>query len=58
MDITTTTQLRFREDFGVKINLCEPNDFQYFIDLFDPVYNTKQKWEWTQEVYKVFHIRS
>lgn len=32
--INTTTQKRFREDFDVKINLCDPNDFDYFVDLY------------------------
>lgn len=40
--LSSTLQKRFREDFGLKINLCDYNDFEYYIDLYDarPKLNT------------------
>jgi len=32
--ISATTQRRFRDDFGIKINLCDYEDFEYYIDLY------------------------
>jgi hypothetical protein len=44
--INTTTQKKFRDDFDIKINLCEPNDFDYYIDLYESHYGTKEKLKW------------
>lgn len=32
--ISATAQRRFRDDFGLKLNLCDYEDFEYYVDLF------------------------
>jgi hypothetical protein len=32
--MSATVQRRFRDDFGIKINLCDYNDFEYYVDLY------------------------
>eukprot|EP01129_Flabellula_baltica_P017491 TRINITY_DN9704_c0_g1_i1.p1 TRINITY_DN9704_c0_g1~~TRINITY_DN9704_c0_g1_i1.p1 ORF type:complete len:377 (-),score=80.66 TRINITY_DN9704_c0_g1_i1:849-1979(-) len=32
--MNTTLMRKFRNDFNLKINLCDENDFEYFVDLY------------------------
>jgi hypothetical protein len=44
--LSTTNQKKFRDDFDIKINLCDPNDFMYYIELYNPKYHTQEKLTW------------
>ena len=33
--LSATAQKHFREDFGIKLNLCDYNDFEYLVDLYN-----------------------
>jgi len=33
--LSSTAQRRFRDDFGIKINVCDYEDFEYYVDLYN-----------------------
>jgi hypothetical protein len=44
--VDTTTQRKLRDDYDLKINMSDPHDFQYFIVLYDSLFQTKEKLQW------------
>lgn len=50
-ELTLTNSLikRFCKDFNLPINVHDPKYFDYFIELYDPLFNTKQKFTWLKE---------
>jgi len=36
--LTPSAQRNFRDDFGIKMNLCDHEDFEYYVDLFKARY--------------------
>jgi len=51
--LNSTTLRKFREDYNIKINLCDTNDFMYFIELYDSSFQTKQKFQFIVDALKI-----
>ena len=52
--ITNNIKKRFIKDYNLPISVLEEESFQYFMDLYDPLYNIKEKYKILNEAVEIF----